>query len=219
MATTQDNAGSINGVVIRVTALNADKTPVQGPQGAYVTKAFINFKITPEYEAGTDIVQKGADGQACVTYKTADTLKRVNLSVAICDPDPEFTAIISGGTLLADAGQTKGWMAPVTGTNPTPNGVGLEVWSRAVVSGSNASTDPYWHWLVPYAEMRQTGDRVIQEGLLATDFSGWGQGNASFASVGAPIWPYATDRAYAYARSATVPTQTGFVDTTTIPVP
>lgn len=207
----QDNAGSINGVVIRVTSLNPDGTKVSGASASYVTKGFISFTITPEYEAGTDISQKGADGQACVTYKTADTLKRVNLSVALCDPDPEFTFVISGGSLLSAAGTSKGWAAPLTGTDPLPNGVAIEVWSRAVKNGGNASTDPYWQWLVPYAVMRQTGDRVIQEGMLATEFSGWGRGNASFTGTSAPVWPYMTDRAYAYARSATVPTVTGYV--------
>lgn len=207
----QDNAGSVNGVVIRVTSLNPDGTKAIGPSASYVTKAFIQFTITPEIEAGTDVVQKGADGQSCVTYKTADTLKRVNLSVALCDPDPEFTAIISGGTLLSAAGNTKGWAAPLTGIDPTPNGVAIEVWSRAVLNGKNASIEPYWHWLVPFAVMRQTGDRVIQEGLLATEFSGWGTGNAPFVSPAAPLWPYVTDRAYAMARSASIPVTTGFV--------
>lgn len=207
----QDNAGSVNGVVIRVTSLNADGTKLVGASASYVTKAFVQFSITPEIESGTDVVQKGADGQSCVTYKTADTLKRVNLKVALCDPDPEFTAIISGGTLLSATGATMGWAAPMTGVDPTPNGVAIEVWSRAIQNGKNATTNPYWHWIVPFAVMRQTGDRVIQEGLLATEFSGWGTGNAPFVSPAAPLWPYVTDRAYAYARSATVPTGSGFV--------
>jgi hypothetical protein len=207
----QDNAGSVNGVVIRVTSLNADGTKAVGASASYVTKAFIQFTITPEIEAGTDITQKGADGQPCVTYKTADTLKRVNLSVALCDPDPEFTEKISGGSLLTAAGNSKGWAAPLVGVDPTPNGVAVEVWSRAVKGGKSAGTEPYWHWLVPYAVFRQTGDRVIQEGLLATEFTGWGTGNSAFVSPAAPTWPYVTDRPYAYARSATIPTTTGYV--------
>lgn len=206
----QDNAGSVNGFAIRITSLNADGTKVTGASASYTTRSFIQFTITPEYEAGADNVQKGADGQSCVIYQTPDTLKRVNLSLAICDPDPEFTQKISGGDLYTATGQSKGWAAPAVGVDPTPNGVAIEVWSRAVKNGVSTSTDPYWHWLVPKAFLRQTGDRVIQEGVLATEFSGYGQGNSSFVSPAAPLWPFITDRPYAYVRSATAPATVGF---------
>lgn len=210
----QDYAASISGAVIRLTRLNADGTTMVGPSASYVTRGFIHFTITPQYEAGTDTTIKAADGAPCVTYQTPDTLKRVNVSVAICNPDPEFTEMISGGTILSSGGQSNGWAAAPIGSDPTPNGVAIEVWSKAIVNGKVASTNPYWHWLVPFAVLRQTGDRVIQDGVLATDFSGWGTGNSVFHSGAAPLWAYTTDRAYAYARTASIPAGTGYVATT-----
>lgn len=207
-----DNASSITGQKLRITRLNSDGTTMVGPSASYVTDGFISLTLTPEMEAGTDIVQKNAAGVSYATYKTADTIKRVTVAVGIVNPDPELTEIISGGTIL---GASQGWAAPLSGTDPTGNGVSIEVWSKAIVNGKPAVDNPYWHWLVPFANIYQTGARVIQEGMLSTEFSGWGVGNSAFGSgPAAPTWPYVSDRAYAYARTASLPVGTGYQTTT-----
>lgn len=97
----QDNAASVQGVCIRATRLAADGTPATGPVASYVMSAFIRATFTPDYDDGEEIQEKGANGLLCVYYKANDTLKRVTLEVAICEPDPEVTEILTGGTLLA----------------------------------------------------------------------------------------------------------------------
>jgi hypothetical protein len=56
--------------------------------------------------------------------------------------------------------------------------------------------------------MRQSGDRVIENGLLANTFEGFGLGNASFQAGLDGRWefPVAAERPYAYARSDWAPT-------------
>jgi len=97
---TQDNAASIQGVGIRVTRLDASGNLLNNPGDSYTTAAFIQVTFTPEYEAGDEITQKAASGAVCVTYQAPDTLKRVTMELAICEPDPELTSLISGGLLL-----------------------------------------------------------------------------------------------------------------------
>lgn len=285
----QDYASSIQGVACRVTRLQADGKLATGPSAAYVMQSFTRVSFTPEFEEGEDITEKRADGTVCVSFRTNDTLKRVTLELAICEPDPEFTEIIAGGTLLSGAsgtsatvtnkalasnvatlttaaahgfvvgdtvvvsgvdstfngthvvtvvgsattfsyaltaanvtstaatgtasrGLTVGYAAPVAGTDSNPYGTGLEVWSKAVSGGRQSGTNPYWQWIFPYVQMRPTGERVIENGLLANTFSGWGQGNVNFGT-GTPkhpngVWPFTTDRPYAYARVATAPVNT-----------
>jgi hypothetical protein len=60
----------------------------------------------------------------------------------------------------------------------------------------------------PYCKLRQSGDRVIENGMLATTFEGYGLGNVSFSSGLDERWefPIATERAYSYARSSWAPT-------------
>lgn len=211
----QDYAASIAGAAIRVTRLNADGTLITSASGSYVMSTFISVSFTPEYEEGDEFTQKDANGGVCVTYKSPDTLKRVTLEVAICNPDPEFTELVSGGTILSTGGATVGWAAPEAGVDANPNGVALEVWSKAIQSGKTAPTNPYFHWVFPYAILRPSGDRVIEQGIMANTFEGWALGNSGFGvgpSAAAP-WPFpsTTDRPYSYARTATAPSGNGFV--------
>jgi hypothetical protein len=212
---TQDYAASVQGVSIRVTRLDAAGNLLNGAGDSYTTSAFLRTSFTPEYEEGDEIVEKSANGTVCVSYKAPDTLKRITMELAICEPDPELTALISGGLLLrknfgtsqAPDNKSIGWAAPSVGDDPTGNGVALEVWSFAVKDGRRASELPYFHWVFPYAKLRQSGDRVIENGMLATTFEGYGLGNITFGSGLDGRWefPLASERSYSYARTDWAP--------------
>lgn len=232
---TQEYAASIQGVSIRVTRLDASGNLLNGPGDSYTTSAFMRVSFTPEYEEGDEITEKSANGSVCVTYKSPDTLKRITMELAICEPDPELTALISGGLLLrknigtfaSPDNKSVGWASPAVGDDPAGNGVAIEAWSHAVKDGKKASTLPYFHWVFPYAKLRQSGDRVIENGLLANTFEGYGLGNAVFGSGPDGRWefPVAAERPYSYARTTWAPqglkgfyTWSGIDDATYTPV-
>lgn len=209
---TTDYAASVQGVSIRITRLDVNGNLLAGEMDCYTTSAFIRTSFTPEYEEGDEITEKAADGTVCVSFKAPDTLKRVTMEIAICDPDPEISALLSGGLLLTDVdkqgNQTSvGWASAQTGEDPSGNGVAVEVWSRAIQNGKPAPSNPYFHWVFPYVKTRLSGDRVIENGLLATTFEGFGLGNINFRSGpdGSWKWPAATDRPYLYARTPWAP--------------
>ena len=213
---TQDYAASIQGVSIRVTRLDAAGNLLTGPGDSYTTSAFMRISFTPEYEEGDEITEKGANGVVCVTYKAPDTLKRITMELAICEPDPELSALLSGGLLLRKNLGTAndpnhksiGWAAPGVGDDPAGNGVAVEAWSHAVKDGKRGGVLPYFHWVFPYAKFRQSGDRVIENGLMANTFEGYGLGNVNFKSGLDGRWefPAAAERPYAYARTTWAPT-------------
>lgn len=212
---TQDYAASVQGVAIRVTRLDAAGNLLNGPGDSYTTSAFLRASFTPEYEEGDEIVEKSADGTVCVSYKAPDTLKRITMEIAICEPDPELTALMSGGLLLrknfgsyaSPDNKSVGWAAPAVGDDPAGNGVAIEVWSFAVKDGKRATNLPYFYWVFPYAKLRQSGDRVIENGLLANTFEGYGLGNIEFENGIDGRWEYpiATERPYSYARTTWAP--------------
>ena len=204
---TQENAASVQGAAIRVTRLDAAGNLLTGPHDSYTMNAFMRVTFTPEYEEGDEFTEKGASGTVCVTYKAPDSLKRLTLEIAICEPDPEFSALVGGGVLLTRDGKSVGWSTPQVGENPSGNGVAIEVYSYAVADGKRASTNPYFHWVFPYATLRATGDRVIENGLLANTFSGEGLGNVNFGEGpdGRWEWPSTTTRPYSYARTDYAP--------------
>jgi hypothetical protein len=213
---TQEYAASVQGVSIRVTRLDAAGNLLNGAGDSYTSSAFLRTSFTPEYEEGDEIVEKSADGTVCVSYKAPDTLKRITMELAICEPDTELSQLISGGLLLrknfgsfaSPNNKSVGWAAPSVGDDPTGNGVALEVWSFAVADGRRAATNPYFHWVFPYVKLRQSGDRVIENGMLATTFEGYGLGNISFGSGLDGRWEYpvASERSYSYARASWAPT-------------
>ena len=213
---TQEYAASIQGVSIRVTRLDASGNLLNEPGDSYTTSAFMRLSFTPEYEEGDEITEKGANGAVCVTYKSPDTLKRITMELAICEPDPELTQLLSGGLLLrknlgtyaSPDRKSIGWSSPATGDDPAGNGVAIETWSHAIIDGKKASTLPYFHWVFPYAKLRLSGDRVIENGLLANTFEGYGLGNTAFSSGLDERWefPTAAERPYSYARADWAPT-------------
>ncbi len=210
----QNYAASVQGVCIRVARLDAAGAPVSGSAtGSYVMDAFIRTSFTPEYEEGERITEKNAQGGVCVDYKAPDTLQRVTLELAICNPDVELTEMLSGGTLLTDGAATPtnlGYAAPEAGVNSNPNGCSLEVWSYAVQGSKRAAVNPFFHWIFPRVDLKPTGDRTFENGLLANVFSGQGVGNAQFfdgPDTAATAWPYpaVANRPYAYTRVAAAP--------------
>lgn len=213
---TQEYAASIQGVAIRVTRLDASGNLLNSAGDSYTTSAFMRISFTPEYEEGDEIVEKSANGSICVSYKAPDTLKRVTMELAICEPDPELTNLISGGLLLrknlgtfaSPDKKSIGWSSPNVGDDPAGFGVAIEAWSFAVKDGKRAATLPYFHWVFPYARLRQSGDRVIENGMLATTFEGYALGNALFDDGLDERWefPLATARPYSYARTSWAPT-------------
>ena len=208
---TQEYAASIQGVSIRVTRLDAAGNLLNGAGDSYVTSAFMRVSFTPEYEEGDEITEKGANGVVCVSYKAPDVLKRITMELAICEPDSELSQLLSGGLLLRKdidgVSKSIGWAAPGVGDDPAGNGVALEVWSHAIKDGKKSAILPYFHWVFPYAKMRQSGDRVIENGMLATTFEGYGLGNPNFGSGldGRWLFPVAAERAYSYARADWAP--------------
>jgi hypothetical protein len=213
---TQEYAASIQGVSIRVTRLDASGNLLNGAGDSYTTSGFMRLSFTPEYEEGDEMTEKSADGTVCVTYKAPDTLKRITMELAICEPDTELTQLLSGGLLLrknlgsyaTPNRKSIGWSSPSTGDDPAGNGVAIETWSFAIVDGKKASTLPYFHWVFPYAKLRLSGDRVIENGMLANTFEGYGLGNVEFGSGLDERWefPVAAERPYSYARAAWAPT-------------
>jgi hypothetical protein len=218
---TYDGAASVRGVALRVTKLGADGAPDPNADcPVYLTTGFIRFAFTPEYSDGDEVEIKNAAGEVCVYYKMPDTLKQITFALELCDPDPVLTQALSGGDILVDTVDITtavGFASAPTGTETTPYGVAVEVWASAVSGGRIATTKPFWHYVFPWAQLRLTGERALENGNLATVFEGRGLGNAEFGSGPSMAgvtpatqyqWPFPayTDRPYAYARVDDAPT-------------
>ena len=120
---------------MRLTRLDSCGAYVPGPTGQLVSDGFINVDGTPNYLDPEEITQRNANGDLCVDDQGNPALRWIDLSIVMCNVDPDAFNIITGNPLV------------VNDAAPTPESVGfringettgtanfaLELWSR--VSG------------------------------------------------------------------------------------
>lgn len=201
---------SVQGVALRVTRLAADGKAVPGTDNAYTMNRFVTVTFTPVYDGANTIQQQLANGNFAVTYQTSDVFQRIEASIQIAGPDPEFNEIAMGGTILRDDDDVAvGWAPTATGEIDQPNGVALEVWSYAISGGRQAVVRPFYHWMFPRLFLHPSDDSTLENDVLAWNATGWGNDNPNFAGTGvdrgAAGWAWDTDRPYQYARVASAP--------------
>lgn len=209
-----DYAASVQAVGLRISKLAPTGAPLVGTTTCYTTKAFTRFSWTPEYEEGEEISTVNGSGERCVYYKVPDTIKEVTSEIEICNPQPELYEILGGGTLLVDGSDTVGWAMPDMGSVVNLDGVSIEVWSRAIVNGRLAATNPYWRWVMPAVATRLEGDRTLENGALASVFSGTGQGNENFGTGPGDDWDHGGTQALEFARDASAISAEGYFPVT-----
>lgn len=210
-----DGAGSLFGLGMRVTRLDEAGAPLPGANNAYVTDSLVKLDVGLEYDEADEIVQKNGAGRICVSYKAPDSLKRGTIEeLQVCTPDPNLLSFCMGGEVIEDptapaGARAIGYKAPEVGVDPMPNGVGVEVWTRAVIGGAYAGTLPYFQWIIPRAFLRPSSgmtisgeDAMVPEfGGFSTQSTGWGEGPDGLLDNDVLV----ADRVWQYLRVAQLP--------------
>jgi hypothetical protein len=146
-------------------------------------------------EAGQEISNRGASGNLCVVYRTPDLLKRLTIELELCVPDPELEVLLSGGKVFydeVDSTDVMGFKYPPLMTDPTPNGISVEAWTRYVVDGYQPADQPYMRWLFPRKYLRK-GNRTIDINSMASVFDGYATENHAWGAGPLNDWPYDSD--------------------------
>lgn len=165
-------AAPIKGTMLRIVREDLCGVPVTGASSqVFVTKGFVRVQMAPQYEDGEEFFERTADGSACVNEKDAPTLKRMQLTIDLCEVDPSAAAFVADARLLtAGSAVTGSGFAVSEGTPDTK--FSLEVWQR--VAGSGAC-DPsgnqffiYNAW--PHVGNVQIGEYVIENGRSTLQF-------------------------------------------------
>jgi hypothetical protein len=159
--------------VMRLIKVNECGAPVSGVGSAVsVFGGFISVAVSPQYEEGTEYIQKTANGDLCVNDKDPNELKRVNLTITLCTIDPDMIAIVTSERLLTTG-------APATGTG-VAYGEGtltgrysLELWQP--ISGAGACAPgglaQYMYWLFGNVGNTMVGDWTFEQGVMTFNFT------------------------------------------------
>jgi hypothetical protein len=188
---TNQAGASLQCAAIRVTALDFDGSPAAG-NNMYTSDQLVKIDFNPDIEAGLEISNRGASGNLCVVYRTPDLLKRLTIETELCVPDPELEVLMTGGEIFYDTAQptdVTGFQYPALLKDPTPNGIGVEAWTRYVVDGYQPADQPYMRWLWPRMYLRK-GNRTVDINSMATIFDGFAIENPSWGDGPLGDWPY-----------------------------
>lgn len=136
MAATSTCAVPIKGTHLRIVALDTCGVPVTGASGlVVVSSAFVQVNMEPQYEEGVEFFERTASGAPCVNQKDDPTLKRMNLTIQMCEVNTSGSAYIISARELMTGAPTTGTGFAVAEGNPT-NRYSLEVWQEVAGSGA-----------------------------------------------------------------------------------
>lgn len=196
---------SIKGRVIRITRLDACGAPVVGACSVLVTDGFISAAWNDEVEEGEEFTQKNAWGDFCINEKDDDRTKWQNVTIAMCEIDPDVLDFVAANAspIVDDSGA-----GDTIGVSFGPGGGGggfaVEVWTKQAGTDACAAGTPEWgYWVAPWVRNgRVDGDVTIENAPLSMTLVGqaiqandsWGVGphgdNPLLASAGFPVGDY-----------------------------
>lgn len=148
-----------------------------------VTKGFVSVGMEPQYEDGQEYFERNADGDACVNQKDDPTLKRMQLSVELCEVDPAMVTYILSARGLLVSSDTLGF--GLSEGRPT-NHFSLEVWQRVAGLGAcdPSGVQRYVYNAWPNVGAVKMGTYTVENGRAAFTFTAetaraatqWGDG-------------------------------------------
>ncbi|WP_239405347.1 hypothetical protein [Frankia sp. Cj3] len=99
---------------------------------------------------------------------------------------------------------TEGYAYPTLREDPTPCGVSVEAWSRAVIDGAPADP-PFIHWVWPRVQLWNKGARALDTSPLMSEFTGFGFQNPYWGTGPDGTWNQDSTRVCFRRREARYP--------------
>lgn len=181
MAATSTCVTPIKGTHMRVIALDACGVPVTGASGQVsVSSGFVQVEMEPDYEDGEEFFERTASGAPCVNQKDDPTLKRMGLTVQMCEVNVSMLAYIISARELTTGSPTTGTGFAVAEGNPT-NRFSLEVWQEVAGSGAcdASGNQRYIYHAWPNVGATQLGSQTIENGRTTFEFTSETRGAAA----------------------------------------
>ena len=202
-----DGAGSLFALGLRLTKLDAAGAPLVGPENCYTTESLVAFGLGNTYSEPDPIQLNNGAGITCVYYAPPPTLLGGTIEdMQVCTPDPYILEFLVGGDLIMDGENVIGYQAPEVNVDPTPNGVAIEAWSRAVVDNAFASSLSYFHWVMPRAKVRPSESMTAgAEDPLTPTFTATLEQNPLFGDGPVGDIDFPTNRIWQFVREDTIP--------------
>lgn len=154
----------VRGKRIRVTRLDScGEVPSYGDPCTYVvSKGFVTVTMSPQNDEGAELLLLNADGELCVNDQAQHNFKRWNLSIELCDIDPELVSLLTSVTLETDAEGTVVGFRSVEGR--IDEQFAFELWS-GVGEQDCENGEEYGYLLFPYVNGGTFADLTVENGV------------------------------------------------------
>lgn len=157
-----------------------------------VTDGIISVEMTKEYEDREEFFVKNGDGVFCVKATNPPILKWINLTITLCNVDPELVNIMTSEPLVLDNAPSP----RATGFNTqegsaTSASFALEGWTRLTsVSNGPACTGgvEYGYMVFPWVIEGTVGDITFENGTVSFTVAARTQANSLWG-----LGPYMVD--------------------------
>lgn len=191
-----DGLPQVQAFRVRITQLNANGVPSNGPGRQYVSGSLVTLQTTPVYVDGEDFQEKNGEGIVCVDFQGPATFRRVDWTMTLCTPDPYLLAILTGGAALT-SGAAVGFAYPPLGIID-PTNVSIEFWTKRVNEGNLDDAFPYAWWVLPRCKDMRLGQKSFGNNAVMATVAGKATENANWFDGPSNTWDVASDRVTQY---------------------
>ncbi len=172
---------------MRVALLDASGAPDAGADAVAVTDSIIRLAYQLDVTAGTQFEQKNGCGNICIQYQGEDRIRGVNLTIELCHLDMELVALMTGASLVSEAGRPNIGTALPSVDADLSRRVSVEMWSKAWDGDEQATDDtggsePLFVRTIFPSTSWVEGDRTYEEGVTRITLTGRGRSNANFGN-------------------------------------
>lgn len=166
---------SVKGRRMRLTALDECGAPDTASLcGSIVTSGFISVTWADEIETGEEYTQKNAWGDFCIGEKDADRVKWTNVTISMCEIDPEILVMLGGA--IPNENANGDIIGAFFTRDPNPLSFAIEVWTKK--AGTDACApgggSPEWGYFAGFNVRNGMldGDLTIENAPLALNLKG-----------------------------------------------
>lgn len=167
---------------VRVTRLDQFGNPTAGPNNVYVTDTPMVLTVTPNYEAGQDLVLTGGCDCIIAEYRGFDKLKRFDLELDIGTFEPGLIEMMIGAAAIVDSGAPIGVWWPTSqfdcGVPAQPN-VCIEAWQDAWDEDQQSSVFPFIQHIFP-SSFWSIGATTLQNDFTQPKLTGFTRQNTNW---------------------------------------
>lgn len=189
--------GSLQVVRLRAAKLAASGAPLTGADNGWVTRGVIDVDVSLTFEEGTKLSQKNGGGEICNNFRDCDKLTGADITLNLCQLEYGLIAFMTSADVISalDGGAPMGFEFPAS-TDSCPNGVSLELWTRAWDGSQQAVPDlsggvevAYHHWVFTRTKFN-VGDVKFEDDFMQIPLTGFAEENANLTQNG-PFddWP------------------------------